>query len=137
MSNMISLNELSATELQYLRSKWASEQTELDKEKARKLERLEQRLDNQGEDAVVQANLEADLAHAQSVRDILVANNADPAIIASQEAVVAELESKVNSFGLSTSYVSNTDAMLQQMELDELQDASVLRATKIAEIDAL
>ena len=134
---MISLNELSATELQYLRSKWASEQTELDKEKARKLERLEQRLDNQGEDAVVQANLEADLAHAQSVRDILVANNADPAIIASQEAVVAELESKVNSFGLSTSYVSNTDAMLQQMELDELQDASVLRATKIAEIDAL
>jgi hypothetical protein len=134
---MIQLNELSASELQYLRQKWASEITELDKEIARKLERLESRLENQGESAVAQANLEAELAHAQQVLGILQANNADAAVIASQEAVIAELQENVDSFGLSTSYVSNTDAMLQQMEMDELTESSALRTTKIAEIDAL
>jgi hypothetical protein len=134
---MIPLNELSAAELQYLRQRWASEQTDMDNERARKLARLESRLESQGEEAVAEANLEADLAHAQAVLAILVANNAAAPIIASQEALVAELQDQVNSFGLSTSYVSNTDAWRLQMDADELQQSSLLRATRIAEIDAL
>ena len=134
---MITLNDLTAEELQYVRSKWASEITELDKEKARKQERLEAKLDSQGEDAAVQANLEADIAHAESVKGILVANNADAAIIASQDAVIAELQSDLDSYGLSASCVSPTDAILQQMELDVLAFESQKRTDRIVEIDAI
>tara|TARA_B100000508_G_scaffold140124_1_gene140211 strand:- start:3223 stop:3627 length:405 start_codon:yes stop_codon:yes gene_type:complete len=134
---MITLNNLTTEELQYVRSKWASEITELDKEKARKQERLEAKLESQGDDAAIKAGLEADITHAEAVRDLLVASNADAAIIASQNAVIAELQSELNGIGLSSSYVSPTDAILQQMDLDELAYASQRRAARIVEIDAI
>lgn len=134
---MITLNDLTADELQYVRSKWASEITELDKEKARKQERLTSKLESQEDDAAVKATLAADLAHAQSVRDVLIANNADAALIAAQEAVIAEKQAELSSYGLSSSYVSPTDAILQQMDLDELAFAAQKRVERIAEIDAI
>lgn len=134
---MITLNELSAADLQYLRQKWASEKSEIDLERTTKAARLEKRLETQSESAVTQANLEADIAHAEGVRDILVANGADAAVIATQEAVIADLQEELDSFGASSSYVSDRSAMLQQMELDELEQDSILRAAKIAAIDAL
>ena len=137
MSIMITLNDLTTEELQYVRSKWASEITEIDKEKARKQERLEARLESQGDDAAAKATLQADITHAESVRGVLVANNADAALMAAQDAVIAELQSELDAFGLSSSYVSPTDAILQQMGLDELAFASQKRADRIVEIDAI
>jgi hypothetical protein len=134
---MITINDLSASEAQYLRDKWASEKAEIDTERANKLIRLERRLETQGESAVSQANLEADIAHAEGVRDILVANGADPTVIAAQQAVVAGLQEELDSFGVSSSYVSDRSAMLQKMELDELELDSILRAAQIAAIDVL
>ncbi len=115
----------------------ASEITELDKEGARKLERLENRLESQGEDATIQATLEADIAHAESVRDVLVVNNAVAALIASQEGVITEKQAELNGIGLSSSYVSPTDAILQQMDLDVLAFESQKRTDRIVEIDAI
>ncbi|MEZ4722912.1 MAG: hypothetical protein R2813_13645 [Flavobacteriales bacterium] len=137
LETMIALNQLSADDLQYLRQKWASEIKDIDEERARRVDRLEKRLETQGESATAQAELEADLAHAQAVLAILVANNADPAVIASQEVVVAEAQEAVNSLGLSASYVSDRGAWLQQMEFDELEQASILRTNRIAQIDAI
>lgn len=134
---MVNLEDLTPAELQYLRSKWASEITEIDKEKARKLDRLEDRLDKQAEEATAEAELEASLTLAQDVLAQLIASGAAQALIDGQQAAVDKLQDEVNSFGLSTSYVSNTDAMLQQMEMDELDQASALRTARIAAIDAL
>lgn len=134
---MITLNDLTPTELQYLRSKWVSQQTEINKEKASKTKRLTLRLNSQGEDAIAKAELEAELTHATAVLNNLTTNNADPALIAAQQAVVNDIQLKLDGFGLSSSYVSNTDAMILQMELDELDSHIALRTAKIAAIDAL
>jgi len=82
-------------------------------------------------------DLEAEIAHAESVRDVLVANNADAALIATQEAVIAEKQSELDSYGLSSSFVSPTDAILQQMDLDVLAFESQKRTDRIVEIDAI
>jgi hypothetical protein len=134
---MITLNELSVSELQYLRSKWSSEKTELNKERARKMDRLEERLSSQDDDATAQAEKVASLNHAQAVLDQLVSSAAAPPLIAAQQAVIDELQAQVDGFGLSSSFVSNTDALMAQMEFDELEFAVQKRTDRLAEVDAL
>lgn len=134
---MTVLSDLTTEELQYLRSKWSSEQTELVKERARKIERLNNRLQSQQADAQAQAQAKEELVHAQAVYDVLVAGNADQALINSQQAVIDGLQAEVGLAGASAAFVSRTDSMQQQMEFDELEFAANKRSEQIAAVDAL
>lgn len=120
-----------------MRSKWNSQKSELDKERARKLDRLNDRLTNQNDDANQQAELEAELVDAQGVLAHLQGTSADQSLIDAQQTRVDELQAEIDGIGLSTSYVSKTDARIIQMELDELAFSASQRETRIAEIDAL
>lgn len=134
---MIELSELSTEELEYMLSKWTSEKTELEKQKAQRAERLDTRLNVQTEDAAVQATREADLSHAQGVLTALVNAGEAQAMIDEQQAVVDELQAIVDGYGLSSSYISHTDARIIQMDLDELEFSISHRGTRISEIEAL
>lgn len=134
---MVPLSELTQEGLQYVRSKWVSQAKDLEKERARKLDRLTDRLDNQEEESDAQTTLETNLVSAQEVHDELVSSNATASSITYQLSVIEELNAKINSYGLSTSYVSKADARIAQMELDELEFAINQRQARITEIDAL
>lgn len=134
---MVSLGELSNAELEYLRSKWDSEATELKNERQRKAKRLDDRLARQAEDGTGQTVLENEKAHAEAVLNLLVASNADASLIAEQQTIVAEIQAKMNELSSGTSYLSKTDALLLLMELDELESQSDLREDQVANIDDL
>ena len=133
---MITVSDLTADELAYLRSKWGSEETELQREKSRKMNRLNDRLNRTAEDAIALSELETDLQEMQGVLSDLQAGSGSATSIARIQTQVDALEAQVNGFGTSTTHVSNTDAMLYQLELDELDALRTLRVDKIAEIDA-
>jgi len=134
---MVTLSELTTTELGYLRSKWNSEVTELNKEKARKRSRLDDRLSRQAEDGTALTVLEASLAHAEAGLAHMVSTGADAELITNQQSVVDDLQAQIDNFSTSASYLSNPDALLVQMELDELEQDKILRTAKIAEITTL
>jgi len=54
-----------------------------------------------------------------------------------QQTIVDRLQTDVDSLDSGSSSISNTDALLYQMELDEIDASKALRTTQIAAIDAL
>ncbi len=132
---MVNFSDLTTEELNYLRSKWDSEETEMTKEKARKTTRLNDRLSRTAEDAVAKSELETELQDMQAVLTELQNASASAATIATVQGQVDSLQVQVDSFGTSTGHVSNTDAMLYQIELDELDALKALRTSRIADID--
>lgn len=133
---MILLEDMTTEELQIMRSKWVGQNADLEKERDRKQKRLESRLESQDDEAGAQADKIANLEHAQSMLALAVSSNAGAAAINRQQALVDSLQEEVDDIGLSTSYVSKTDARQVQMELDELDFAISQRALRITEIDA-
>lgn len=132
---MITYSDLTTEELNYLRSKWDSEETELTKERGRKLTRLNERLSRTAEDAVAKTALATELQQMQTVLAELQAGSATAASIAIVQAQVDALQARYDGYGTGTSTVSNTDAMLYQQELDELDALKAIRTTGIAAID--
>lgn len=132
---MVTYADLSTTELEYLRSKWDSEVTELTKERGRKQTRLNDRLNRTAEDAAEKTELENELQEMQTVLTELQNANASSAAIATIQAQVNALQARVDGFGSGTSYVSNTDAMLYQLELDEIDALKTLRTTGLGNIN--
>lgn len=134
-NTMVTYADLSTTELEYLRSKWDSEVTELTKERGRKQTRLNDRLNRTAEDAAEKTELENELQEMQTVLTELQNANASSAAIATIQAQVNALQARVDGFGSGTSYVSNTDAMLYQLELDEIDALKTLRTTGLGNIN--
>lgn len=93
---MIALEDLTAEELQYMRSKWETEKTDLEKERDRKADRLNDRLNRQTEDLSEKNIASNKLEHAQEVLEELVANGTEQDMLDQQQAVIDELQLKLN-----------------------------------------
>ena len=134
---MITFNDLTTEELTYLRSKWTSEVPELTKERGAKQKRLNDRLSRTAEDAAAKTELETSLQEMQAVLTELQNNGSPAAVVATIQTQVNNLQAEIDSFGSGSTHVSNTDAMLYQLELEELDSIKTLRSNKIAEIDTV
>lgn len=134
---LVELNSMTQADLQATRDQFAAEQRDISRDRIIKHERAVARLESQAGAASGKAALEADLAHAQSTYDFMVANAAPQALLDEQQEVVDAAQRAVDGYGSSASFITDPDAQEIQFELDVL-DFSVTRLGElIVEIDAL
>jgi len=134
---MISLEDLSSNDLEYLRSKWYTETFDLKGEMARKQLQLSNKLSRLTDRELTKTALESKLGYTEVVLDELVSANAKAKLIRTQQTLVGNLRIKLKEFGSKPGSFSKVDALLMQFELDEMEQECTLLTTKIEKIDIL
>lgn len=134
---MITINDLTTSELDYVRAKWKAETQELGRSVSRKEDRLTTRLDRQAENGTALAVLEGQLAHAQTMLALAQSTGQTSEVIAGQQATVDALQNQVDDHGSTVGYITNAEAVILQMEIDELEQGKTLRNTQITAITTL
>lgn len=133
----IELSNLSAEQLLYLKQKWSAEMRELELDQSRATERLETRLERRASNTEELDALEDKLASAQTLLDHLQNTSAPSALITAQEVVVNDLQKSYDSQSRGSGVLTDEEAVLQQVTIDELALRKTYRADKIAEADAI
>lgn len=134
---MSSLTDMSTADLAYLKRKFINQIEELDIEIGTRQARLDNRLERQEEDATAKATLDQQLLSAQNMLAALESHNETAELIAEAEALVQARQTAVNNHKVSYNLVSDREAQLVLIELDEMEAAKVLRTDRIAAIDAI
>lgn len=134
---LVELNSMSQADLQATRDQFAAQKRDISRDRIIKHERAVARLEAQSGASSAQAVLEAELAHAQSSYDFMVANSAPQALLDEQQEVIEAAQRAVDGYGSSASFITDPDAQEIQFELDVL-DYSVTHLDElIGQIDAL
>lgn len=128
---------MSTADLAYLKRKFINQIEELDIEIGTRQARLDNRLERQEEDATAKATLDQQLLSAQNMLAALESHNETAELIAEAEALVQARQTAVNNHKVSYNLVSDREAQLVLIELDEMEAAKVLRTDRIAAIDAI
>ena len=126
---------MSTEDLQYLKRKFSTQVEEIEDEMSRRQTRLNNRLARQQEDATALATLQQELQTAQDTLAALQSHNEAATLIASAQELVNTRQAAVNEHTVSPNHISDREAQLIQMELDEMEQSKVLRNTRIGEID--
>lgn len=134
---MKALVDMSTTDLEYLVKKFATEVTEITDQIDERQTRLDKRLQRQADDDAAKAEQEQALQEAQDMLAELQASGASASSITTAENVVADRQALLAGITTSTAYVSDTEAQLIKMQLDELEQGRVLRNNRIAEIETI
>lgn len=133
----IDLSSLSSEQLLYLKQKWSTEKRELELDHARAAERLATRLDRRSANAEEVAAMEARLSQAQTLLQHLQTTSAPAELITAQQAEVDNLQTEYDTQSVGSGVLTNEEAVLQQVAVDELDLRKTYREDKIAEVDAL
>lgn len=134
---MIELHQLLSDDLSYLRIKLVAETAEARTKLHRKQAALEKKMERQAAQQSIVCVLERDLRQAQTILAHLRASNATNTIVEAQQAQVDSQQVELEAHTFKPGYLSEVDAYLKQLEIDELEAVQQLRATTIAAIDAL
>lgn len=134
---MIPLTDMTTEDLDYLKKRFSTEVDDIQDDINTRQTRLDNRLARQAQDAVAQAALQTELTDAQTMLAELQAGNASATSIAMAQTVVDERQAESSNLSASPSYISNREAQVIQLEIDVLEQAKVVRNTRIAEIDAV
>jgi len=134
---MKTLEELSQDQLLYLRQKWSSEIIELNREKIRAQKRLDRRLEKQVIDEAEIAELSAQLNNANQLLVHLQTTGAPQDLITAQEAAVAKVQQEYEEESNGLYILTDEEAHIQQLSIEELVQRKSMRETKISELDAL
>ena len=94
---------------------------------------LERRATNSEELDLIEGKLDS----AQALLTHLQSSSAPQALIDDQQAVVTELQNTYDSESQGAGVLTDEEAMLQQVQIDELALRKTYREGKIAEVEAL
>lgn len=133
----IELSNLSAEQLLYLKQKWSAEMRELELDQSCATERLETRLERRASNTEELDALEDKLSSAQTLLDHLQNTSAPSAPITTQEVVVNDLQKSYDAQSRGSGVLTDEEAVLQQVTIDELALRKTYGADKIAEADAI
>lgn len=134
---MIDLNDLANDQLTYLKQKWSAEAHELDREKQRNAARLSARVERQELNQQEVSTLADDLSNAQSLLTHLVTTSAPQEMIDKQQALVNKLQSEKDVADSATNGLTQTEVVLQQAGIDEVDLQRQYRIDKITEIETI
>lgn len=134
---MKTLNEMNNEQLTYLKEKWSAERKELDLDIIRSRERLTAKLDRQKQDQNEIDALKSDLTKAENLLQHLVSTSAPEEMIVNQQELVNKLNTELDGASKGRNVITDTEAYLQQANIDELALQKQYRIDKIAEIEGL
>lgn len=134
---MISLENLNTDQLTYLKQKWSAEIREIDLNMSRATDRLTARLERRATNSEELDLIEGKLNSAETLLAHLQSSSAPQALIDDQQAVVTELQNTFDSESQGAGVLTDEEAMLQQVQIDELALRKTYREGKIAEVEAL
>jgi transcriptional regulator with XRE-family HTH domain len=133
----INFNEMNAQQRAYLRDKWSAEIKELTDAIAEAKVKLAKRLEkSQLSEGEITA-LETELQNAQSIFAHLQSTNAPAAMITQQQTQVAGIEARLVEKKQKGGIVSDEEAVLEQVGIDELEWKRQYRENKIAQISVI
>ncbi len=124
-------------QLKYLRQKWSSELIELNREKIRAQRRLDRRLEKQTIDEAEVETLAGELESAIALLSHLQTTNAPAELIAGQQAVVDKVQKEYEDESNGLNILTDEEAHIQQLSIEELEQRKSVRQVKITELDAL
>ncbi len=133
---MIPFTDMITEDLEYLKKRFSTEVDDIQDDIDTRQTRLNTRLQRQAQDAVAQTELQTALTAAETMLAELQAANASASSIATAQAVVDERQAESINLTASPSYVSDREAHVIQLEIDVLEQAKVVRNTRIGEIDS-
>lgn len=134
---MKTLEQMTNEQLTYLKQKWSAEAKELDRDIVRSEVRLTSRLSRQEMDQSEIDALKVDLANAESLLTHLVNTSAPQEMIDKQRALVDKIMIEVETESKGRNVLTDEEAYLQQVGIDELKLQKQYREDKITEIDAI
>ncbi|MEM9983442.1 MAG: hypothetical protein AAF734_13170 [Bacteroidota bacterium] len=121
----------------YLRNKWSAAIKELTDEIAETRAKLTKRIDksevSEGEIKLLEENVEK----SKEIFAYLQSNNADPTMVEQQQKAVTLAENQLAERKNKGGLVSEEDAVLEKVEIEELEWRKQNLEGKIAEIDAV
>ncbi|WP_109831928.1 hypothetical protein [Reichenbachiella versicolor] len=134
---MIILNEMDSQQLTYLKQKMSAEVIELDRDIIRTQDRLTTRLAKQEIDQVEIDGLKDDLLNAEQLMSHLTTTSAPQQMIDKQQSMIDKTKSKLDSETKGRNVLTDEEAYLQQVNIDELKLQKQYREEKIVEIGTL
>ncbi len=134
---MTNLENLTQEQLKYLRQKWSSEVVELTRSRVRAEKRLERRLERQETNIVEIEGLKNGYEQAKVLLDHLKTTNAPQNLIDSQEEVVKKKKDEYEGESMGLNIMTEEEAWIAQLDIEESKLRTNLRQTKIAEIDTI
>lgn len=134
---MKQLNEMNNEQLTYLQQKWSVESMELDRGIIRAQERLNSRVQRQVLNQAELAELQTNLANAEQLLTHLQSTSAPQEMIDNQQELVDKLQMEVDTESRGANVLTDEEAFLQQVTIDELRLQKQYRTDKIAEINNL
>jgi hypothetical protein len=134
---MAELNQMTQEQLKYLRQKWSSEITELNREFIRAQKKLEKRVEKQEIDQGELELLASDLESANTILAHLRNTNASPEIIAVQEETVEKINQKYLDESSGLNIMTPEEVQLQKLLIEEIQQKRVLRDSRLTELNTL
>lgn len=133
----LNFNELNAQQRTYLRDKWSAEIKELTdaiaEAKVKLAKRIEKSQLSEGEITI----LETELQNAKDILTHLQNTGAPAGMITQQQAQVAGIESRLVEKKQKGGIISDEEAVLEQVGIDELEWKRQYRENKIAQIAAI
>ena len=133
----MNLNDLADDQLTYLKQKWSAESHELDREKQRNAARLNARVERQEVNKQEVDTLADDLTTAKNLLTHLVNTSAPQEMIDKQQALVDKLQTEKDEADNASSGLTQTEVVLQQASIDEIDLQRQYRLDKITEIDTI
>lgn len=134
---MKNLSDLSQEQLRYLHQKLSAEVIEFTREKNRAQSRLNKRMEKQDLDKADIEALKVNLTDAEALLGHLQSTNAPANLIEVQENVKQELQMQYEDEVSGLNAITDEEAFMQQLAIDELVQRKGLREAKITELDAL
>ena len=134
---IVNLNDLADDQLTYLKQKWSAESHELDREKQRNAARLNARVERQEVNKQEVDTLADDLTTAKNLLTHLVNTSAPQEMIDKQQALVDKLQTEKDEADNASSGLTQTEVVLQQASIDEIDLQRQYRLDKITEIDTI
>jgi transcriptional regulator with XRE-family HTH domain len=133
----MNLSKLTPQQRDYLREKWSVENKKLSNLFANAQSKFNKRM---GKTDLIKSEVlaqEDELSHAKSILTHLKKTGASDAFIAKQQALITNNETRLAEKKLKSGYLSIEEAILEQVNLDELAWKKQYLETKIVEIDAI
>ena len=134
---IISLNELSADQVTYLRNKLSAYVKELSDEVATSKSRLATRIERSNKSEAKLQELEAALAKANITMTHLTDTNASAEIIGYQAESVEAREQELTEFKRKAGILSDENAVLEQFEINKIEAEIQFYQDKLNELEVL
>ncbi len=134
---MKEFKNLTQEQLKYLRQKWSSEAIELNRTRVRTEKRLERKLEKQEVNIVEIEGLRNEYEQAKLLLEHLQSTNAPQGLITSQKESMEKKKSEYEEESMGLNVMTDEEAWIAHLEIEELQLRIDLRQAKITEINSI